>query len=80
MTGPLEIPVDPRGVTEGALRALDLVAREFPGRDPLTVVFQGPGRRESRLTLGRRVDAESVELQAAAARIVRTYQRPPPAP
>jgi hypothetical protein len=77
MGGALYVTVDERGVSADALRAIELVAREFPGDDRLVVRFAAPGCRASRLTIGRQVDSDSRELRAAVDRIVRTYRRPP---
>lgn len=77
MSQRLYVTIDPRGVSEDALRAIELVAREFPGDDRLVVRFAAPNCHESRLTIGRRVDSSNPALRAAIDRILRTYRRPP---
>lgn len=63
---------DPTGV-----RAIEAVAAEFPGDDPLEVVVaMRGGAPDRRLTLATRVDSQDRTLRTALERTVSAHTRP----
>lgn len=71
-----------RDYAPGALTALDAVAREFPGPDLVVALCMVPDARtgemrQTRATLGTRVDSINPAFRTAADRTMRTHRRGP---